>query len=94
MMTPKEKLSIKMGWANDFSQSQIKTIAAVEIMSAIGLLLGLLVPELSVLSKAAAFLLVIIMAGATYTHWRRKETGNAIFTIVLLAMSAWLGLNI
>lgn len=94
MMTPKEKLSLKMGWVNDFSQKQIKIIATVEIISAMGLVLGLVVSGLVILAQAATFLLATTMIGATYTHLRRKETSNAVITIVLLVMSVWLGLNI
>ena len=47
---PKEKLAEKMGWVEDFSQGQIRTIGILEILGALGLILPALAVPLDVTS--------------------------------------------
>jgi len=36
---PREKLAASMGWVNDFSAPMVKTIGALEVLGALGLIL-------------------------------------------------------
>ena len=94
LMKAKEELAVRMGWVNDFSGTQVKLIGGVELLSAIGLVVGLFVPGMILFSKIGMGLIVFIMLGASYTHLRRKEMGMAIFTLVLLGLAVWLGMSL
>ncbi len=70
---PKEKLSENMGWVNDFSVNQVKTIGLLEMTAAVGLILPAALDILVFLTPLAALGLVFVMLGAMYTHYRRNE---------------------
>jgi uncharacterized membrane protein YphA (DoxX/SURF4 family) len=81
---PKQKLaaSPNMAWTEDFSPGMIKTIGALEVLAAIGLLL---VP-------LAATGLMLLMVGAAITHARRRESRAIVPNLVLLVLAvviAW-----
>lgn len=84
---PKEKLAEKMGWVEDFSQGQIRTIGILEILGALGLILPALTGILSWLTPLAAAALALTMVGAAWVHLRRKEYGNVVVNIVLLLLN-------
>ena len=62
-----------MGWAEDFSDPNVKLIGAVEIIGAVGLIVPWLTGIAPVLTPLAAVGLALVMAGAVVTHIRRKE---------------------
>ncbi|MFO0682998.1 MAG: DoxX family protein [Sandaracinus sp.] len=62
-----------MGWANDFSSSQIKLIGLAEVLGAIGLVAPYATGILPILTPVAALALAVLMLGAAATHARRKE---------------------
>jgi DoxX-like family len=62
-----------MGWADDFTDSNVKLIGAVEVLGAIGLILPWLTGIAPVLTPIAAVGIALVMAGAVVTHVRRKE---------------------
>jgi hypothetical protein len=62
-----------MGWAQDFSSSQIKLIGLAEVLGALGLILPHVFSIAEGLAKAAAIGLFLIMLGAANTHRVRKE---------------------
>ncbi len=62
-----------MGWANDFSASQIKLLGLAEVLGAIGLVAPYATGILPILTPIAAVALAILMLGAAATHGRRKE---------------------
>ena len=81
-----------MAWANDFSSPAIKTIALLEIVGALGLILPLLTKIALVLAPLAAIGLTIVMIGAAVLHMRRKEAPiPSIPLAVILIVSAVLG---
>ncbi|MFI6576201.1 DoxX family protein [Nocardiopsis sp. NPDC050513] len=90
----KEKLvaSPNMAWAEGFSPGLIKSIGALEVLAAVGLILPALLGVLPVLVPLAAVGLVLLMLGAAVTHGRRGEFGsipvNAVL-IVLAGVVAW-----
>lgn len=62
-----------MGWADDFTDSNVKLIGAVEVLGAIGLILPWLTGIAPILTPLAAVGLALVMAGAVVVHVRRKE---------------------
>lgn len=62
-----------MGYAEDFSEPAIKTIGALEVLGAIGLILPAVTGIAPVLVPLAALGLALAMAGAVVVHVRRKE---------------------
>jgi hypothetical protein len=79
----------RMGWASDFSASQIKMIGGAEVLGAIGLVLPWALGILPILTPIAAVCLAILMIGATATHARRKEpSAPTIVLAVLLVVIA------
>jgi uncharacterized membrane protein YphA (DoxX/SURF4 family) len=85
---PKDKLRPQMGWVDDYSDNGVKTIAGLELLGALGLVLPWATGIAKVLTPLAALGLAIIMIGAVYTHMKRKEPWLpqlvlAILTIVV-----------
>jgi uncharacterized membrane protein YphA (DoxX/SURF4 family) len=86
---PKEKLvAVGMGWTEDFTAGTVKTIGALELLAAIGLILPAALDIAPVLVPLAALGLVLVMIGAVLTHARRKEPQSIVVNVVLLALAA------
>jgi uncharacterized membrane protein YphA (DoxX/SURF4 family) len=83
----KEKLtaSPNMAWAEDFPPGALKTIGALEVLGALGLILPPALGIVPVLAPLAAIGLAVTMIGAVLTHARRKETQAIVINLVLLA---------
>ena len=84
----KEKVIVSGGiWAEDFKPGIIKTIAGVELIS--GLLV--IIPRLSghgrYLTFMGAAIIALIMTGAIFTHIRRKEFKHAMINVAFLLMA-------
>jgi DoxX-like family len=62
-----------MGWVEDFSDPTVRTIGALEVLAALGLLLPAVTGVAAVLVPIAAVGLVVLMVGAAATHRRRGE---------------------
>jgi DoxX-like family len=62
-----------MGWADDFTDTNVKLIGAVEVLGAIGLILPWLTGIAPILTPLAAVGIALVMAGAVVVHVRRKE---------------------
>jgi uncharacterized membrane protein YphA (DoxX/SURF4 family) len=86
---PKEKLLENMAWVEDFSHGAVRTIGALEVLRAIGIVLPKLTGVLPWLTPLAALGLVLTMIGAALTHLRRKEYGPIAVTAVLLVLAAF-----
>jgi uncharacterized membrane protein YphA (DoxX/SURF4 family) len=86
---PKEALADNMGWVEDFSVNMVKTIGALEILAAIGLILPAALDIAPILVPIAALGLVLIMIGAILTHVRRKEFQALPINVVLLLLAAF-----
>jgi uncharacterized membrane protein YphA (DoxX/SURF4 family) len=84
---PKEKLAKNMAWVEDFSQPTVRLIGALEVVGAIGLVLPALTGILPWLTPLAALGLVLLMAGAVYTHLRREEGSAVVPPAVLLLLA-------
>ena len=93
LTTPKTELvkNPAMGWANDFSDGQIKAIGAAEVAGGIGLVAPAALGIVPVLTPLAAAGLALLMGGAVMTHVQRSEpSGPAIVLCLLSAVVAYL----
>lgn len=71
-----------MRWMHDFSSPSVRTIGLSEVFAGGAMLAGLVVPSWTA-SLLGAGVAVVIMGGAVYTHFRRKEHGAMLFPAVL-----------
>jgi hypothetical protein len=91
----KEKLlkNPRMAWAGDFSDRMIRSIGAIEVVGAIGLILPGITGIAPILVPLAAVGLAIIMLGAVIVHVRRGDGIQAAvvpFVFMLMAIFiAW-----
>lgn len=91
---PKEALvKAGQGWAEDFPAGLVKTIGALEVLAAIGLILPPLIDTATVLVPLAATGLVLLMLGAAATHARRHEYPNVAFNLVLAGLALFLAIQ-
>jgi uncharacterized membrane protein YphA (DoxX/SURF4 family) len=85
----KEQLAASgMGWTEDFGTGQIKGIASLELLAAVGLVVPPLVGIAPVLAPLAALGLVLVMIGAAVVHARRGEPQMIAINLVLLVLAA------
>ena len=73
LLQKKEALSDKLGYVDDFSQTQLYGIGVFEILVALGLILPRLTGILPWLTRVSAVGLALIMVSAFFTHLRRGE---------------------
>ena len=86
---PKEKLTANMGWVEDFSGGMVKTIGALEILGALGLILPAVLHIAPILVPLAAIGIALVMIGAIVTHARRNEYRNLAINVILLALAVF-----
>lgn len=88
-ITPKEQLVANgMGWAQDFSSTLVKLIAAAEVAGAIGLIVPAATGIAPILTPIAGAGLALLMAGAMATHLQRGEPPFPPLVLGLLAAAA------
>ncbi|MGC0143517.1 DoxX family protein [Pseudactinotalea sp. Z1732] len=79
-------------WVDDFTPGHIKAIGVIKIVGAVGLVLPAAVNVAPVLVPVAACGLMLVMAGAATTRFRRSEwkflIGDLVF-LSLFALVAW-----
>ncbi|MGW3616975.1 DoxX family protein [Micromonospora arida] len=96
---PKEKLRDVMRWVDPVPPSQVKSLGAVELLAAAGLVLPAATGIATVLTPLAAVGLVIVMIGGILVHLRareqqtsqdgrRTEIQGAVTCAVLLVLAA------
>ena len=87
---PQEKLLAtgNMNWVEEFDGSQLKSLGAVELLGAVGLVLPWALDILPVLTPIAAVGLAVLQSGALRTHLRRGETPLLPLNAVLLVLAA------
>ena len=76
-------------WAEDFEPGIVKIIAAVELISGISVIVPRLLGHGHYLTFMGAVTIAVIMAGAIYTHIRRKEFQHAAINTVFLLMAVF-----
>ncbi|MCF2574154.1 DoxX family protein [Brevibacterium sp. UCMA 11754] len=77
-------------WVDDFDSRHVKAIGTIKIIGVIGLVLPPLVGILPILSPLAACGLMLVMAGAATTRFRRSEWGLMVGDTVYLLTFAFL----
>lgn len=77
-------------WVEDFGPGHLKAIGAIKLLGAAGLIVPPLVGVAVVLSPLAACGLMLVMAGAATTRFRRSEWGFMGGDVVYLAAFAFL----
>ena len=81
-----------LAYVEDFSPGAIKTIGALEVAGAVGLVVPPLLGIAEWLAPLAALGLLLTMLGAVVVHVRRGETGQLMPPVVLgilAAVVAW-----
>lgn len=91
LIQPHDKLVAKMKWARNFDDRQIKSIATIEVIAALGLILPGLLNILPVLTPIAAAGLVPLMAGATRAHIKVGE--NPAPALVTMALAVFVAVG-
>lgn len=88
LASSREKLlaNKNMGWAQDYTGSQIKLIGTAELLGALGLILPHALSIAESLAKVAAVGLFLIMVGAANVHRKRKEPFFPPLVLGLLAL--------
>jgi hypothetical protein len=88
LTSPRAKLiaNPQAGWANDFTEPQIKLIGLAEFLGSAGLILPPAFGVAKWLHIPAAIGLIVLMLGAISTHLRRKEPPFLPLVIGVLAL--------
>ena len=92
LRTP-DQLRPMMGWVDTVPLRLLRTIGALEVLGALGLIVPPLTGIAPVLALAAAVGLVLIQVGGISLHLRRGEVrliGLNVVLIVLAAVEVWL----
>jgi uncharacterized membrane protein YphA (DoxX/SURF4 family) len=90
--TAREKLQKNMAYVEDFSSWQVKTIGALEVLAAIGLIVPPLTGVLPILAPLAAAGLVVLQLGAIIVHVRRGEQKGIVVNIAILLLALFVAL--
>jgi uncharacterized membrane protein len=86
---PKRLYDQGLTWVEDFSAGAVKTIGALELLAAIGLVLPAVTGVVPVLVPLAALGLGLLMIGAAVVHVRRDEVPFVAVNAALLAAAAF-----
>ncbi|MFD4668294.1 DoxX family protein [Lentzea sp. NPDC058450] len=79
----------RMAWVGDFTSGQVKSIGAVEVAGALGLVLPWLTGVAPILTPIAALGLALVQVGAAITHIRRGEGATVPVNLVLCALAVF-----
>ncbi len=95
LLVSREKLleNPQMGWAEGFTQTQIKLIAIPELAGAIGLILPQATGTAEVLTPLAACGIIALQLGAMRTHAKRGEMQMVAINLVLIGLSAFVAIG-
>ncbi len=74
------------GWVNDFSAGFVKSLGALEILGAAGLILPAALDIAPVLVPLATVGLATIMVGAATVTFRRREPKHVLVDLIYLAL--------
>lgn len=92
LIVQKEKIAAvgpSARWVDDFGAGSVKTIGALEVLAAIGLVLPAAIGIAPVLVPLAATGLVLIMVGAVALRIRRHELKFMLADLAYLALAAF-----
>jgi len=92
LFMPKEKIAAvgaSARWVDDFSARSVKSIGALEVLGAVGLVLPAVLDIAPVLVPLAASGLVLVMVGAVITRIRRREFKFMMADLAYLVLAAF-----
>ncbi|WP_019852968.1 DoxX family protein [Actinopolyspora mortivallis] len=92
LFVPKEKLASTAhgGWTDDFSVGFVKSLGALELLAAIGIIVPAVVGIAPIMVPVTAVCWVLLMIGAMITHLRRHEKTPVVANLIYLAMAAFI----
>ncbi|MEB3032881.1 DoxX family protein [[Mycobacterium] nativiensis] len=93
LLLPRKKyreLGANQQWVDDFSDGQLTAIGTIKLIGAIGLILPATVGVAPLLVPIAATGLMLFMAGAATTRFRRSEWGYMAGDVAFIALFAFL----
>ena len=91
VVTPRERVHERMAWVEEVTAPQLKTIGALEVLGAIGMILPAATGIAPWLTPVAAFGLAIMMAVAVRLHARRREPVLPSLPLGIAALLASIG---
>ncbi len=77
------------GWTGDAGVGFVRSLGAIELLAAVGLVLPAALGIAPVLVPLAAAGVVLLMVGAMITHLRRDEARLAVANLTYLALAAF-----
>jgi uncharacterized membrane protein YphA (DoxX/SURF4 family) len=89
---PRQRLATNMGWVEDYSDTGVKIIGALELLAGIGLILPAVTGLATVLVPLAAVGLAVLMVAAAIHHRRKgelQEVGMNAVLFLLAVVVAW-----
>jgi hypothetical protein len=88
---PKEKLAARHGgeWTGDASVGFVRTLGALEVLAAVGLILPAVLDIAPVMVPVTAVCWVLLMVGAMITHGRLGQFGLVMLNAGYLALAAF-----
>jgi hypothetical protein len=89
---PKERLGALPGggWTKDVGAGFLKTLGALELLAAVGLILPAVLGVAPVMVPVTAVCWVLLMIGAMITHGRRGEAAGVAVNVLYLALAAFI----
>jgi hypothetical protein len=95
LFIPREKLAQAPGggWTRQFSPRFIKSLGALEVLGAIGLILPTLLGIAPILTPLAAVGIALIMIGAAVVVYRLHEYKHVLVNLVYLALAAFVAVG-
>lgn len=82
-----------MSWAANVSDAQFRSIGALEVLGALGVILPAALRIAPVLTPLAATGLAVMMVGATLTHLRQGEINRIAFPMILLVVALFVAVE-
>jgi len=89
VVTPRERLRLRMGWVDHAPDAAVKTLGALEVVAAIGLIAPALTRIAPVLTPVAALGCAVTMVGASVVNGLRREYAKLVLTAVLFVVAAF-----
>lgn len=86
---PRPPLERVLAWVEDYSTDRVRLIGALQVLGAVGLILPGWTGILPWLTPVAAAGLVVLMALAAETHYRRQERQMIAVTAALGLLAAF-----
>ncbi|QZH59246.1 DoxX family protein [Mycolicibacterium farcinogenes] len=95
VIRPREQLVAtgRLDWMKDHSDAAVKSVGAVEILGALGMILPELTGIARMLTPVAAVGLVVIQVGALRVHLTRDERQPLPINVILLVLAGFVAVG-